>query len=657
MRRPGWQDAPRRARTRAGSPRALFSPGQLALVGLAVATCVPACHACNNDHPFVPYRIDAGASGTSAPGSAARAPVVDASTVDAPLEAGAFPRSPALIAPPHATSWTLGKLALAAPPGATFRQGLTWDIDGDGRDDALVLVEEADERLREDLYFYRGVADGAPAPVRVSLAGGASGATMAEAPLVLDVRCARIERLARVGKRSAAVEVGESCPKDLAELGPDRVVALVAWTDSLRTRFALPVVDAPGEPAQALALDFDGTDVDGDGLDDATLRVSLEGGEPPFEPRPEVHAVFRWFDRPAGMSREPGEPERSLHAIAASAQQRATRPKEAASAVLLASAGRFLFQAICAESPVRRVAPASSPLACEAGHALEELGLATTRAEVSLGDALRAIAALDAAELPPATHTPARAAETTAWITTLAPVVQASEVRAIGAVPRLGPLAASWGALRFEPSGQLLVRTLAGVVRVDPVHGDEVEAGGVLAWGTTVASPDGKQRLEGAFAPCRGIADEASLVAAQGEAVDGGDATSVPLPVAAPLAPRCAAGARDPVPLLPIAWGSAGLEVVVAGEPVLIASGKASPLLQLLGQPVTPGAPRSPDGATVVVPTSLGLAVRGQKTRLLRAKELEHGYAELRDCTVSDDAARVACVRGGVAFVGVWPLP
>jgi hypothetical protein len=51
------------------------------------------------------------------------------------------------------------------------------------------------------------------------------------------------------------------------------------------------------------------------------------------------------------------------------------------------------------------------------------------------------------------------------------------------------------------------------------------------------------------------------------------------------------------------------------------------------------------------------LLVRGGKTRLFRAKELEHGYGELRDCTVSDDASRVACVRGGVAFVGIWGQP
>jgi hypothetical protein len=639
--------------------RRLERPG-LALVpalALFAPVALAACRACDHDHPFVPYHIEAGTSapstsvGSAGPPSGASA----SASASGARDAGPFPREPARVAPPHTTSWTVGKLDLAAPPGATLRQALSWDLDGDGFEDALALAEVVDEAVHEDLFFYRGAASGVGPPQRVNLLRQA-----------LDARCTRIERLARVGKRSAAVELGETCPKEVAELGPDRVVALVAWSGSLQTRLALPIVDPPG--SQTLALDVDGTDLDGDGLDDMTLHLSLEGGEPPFEPGPPVQATFRWFDRPAGLSRDPGEPERSLHAIASQAASHATRPKEAPGAVALAMAGRFLYQAMCAEWPARRVAPSpeASPLTCEAGHALEELGLAATRGYVAQGDALRAIATLDTAEVPPATHTPPRATEAAAWLASIAPASQATLVRAIGAVPRLGPEAASWGALRFEPSGQVLVRTLAGVVRVDPLHGDETDAAGVLAWGTSVVSPDGKTKLEGVLVPCHGIALEASIVAVEGAAVDGGDATAIPLPVVSPLpkcAPpcrtRCASGLREPVPAIPIAWGPGGLELVAAGEPVVVPAGSAqsSPLFQLLGQPVTPGAPRSPDGATLVVPTSQGILVRGTKTRLLRAKELDHGYGELRDCAVSDDASRVACVRGGVAFVGVWPEP
>jgi hypothetical protein len=616
----------------------------LALVIAGTIGALSGCHGCRSDHPFVPYRIEAGKS------SAEPAPDASASIPEAGA-AGAFVREAAALAPPHSATWTLEGVVLTAPPGTLFRQGLAWDLDGDGHVDALALVEEVDEAVHEQLVFYRGVAEGSPSPERVPLVR--SGA--APESLAIDPRCARIEHLTRVGKRSAAVELGEACVKeDASTPGPDRTVALVAWSDSLRTRVAFTVVDPPD--AHALAFELDGSDVDGDGLDDVTLKVSLEGGGAPFEPAHSVHATFRWFDRPAGMSREPGEPERSFHGIAALAAQRAIKPKEAAAAVATAAAGRFLFQAVCGESPGRRVATGASEtvIPCDAGHALEELGLAETRAYATLGDPIRAIAALDAAGLPPATRTAARVVEATGWVTALAPVVQATAVRAIGAVPLLGHDHASWGALRFEPSGTLLVRTPSGVVRVDPVHGDEADATGVSQWPSKVVSPDGKVILDGAFVPCRGVALEASLTTG-----DGGTPRSIALPIASPVGARCVSGERDAALALPIAWGPGGLEVVVSGEPVLIApdGSKASTLFQALGQPVTPGAPRSPDGSVLVLPTSQGIAVRAQKTRLLRAKELEHGYGELRDCAVSDDASRVACVRGGVAFVGMWPLP
>jgi hypothetical protein len=83
----------------------------------------------------------------------------------------------------------------------------------------------------------------------------------------------------------------------------------------------------------------------------------------------------------------------------------------------------------------------------------------------------------------------------------------------------------------------------------------------------------------------------------------------------------------------------------------------ASALVAPLSDTAHPGAPRSPDGKTLVVPTTLGLVVRGARTRIYRAKELDGAYSELRDCAVSNDASAVACVRGGRAFVGIWNAP
>jgi hypothetical protein len=277
------------------------------------------------------------------------------------------------------------------------------------------------------------------------------------------------------------------------------------------------------------------------------------------------------------------------------------------------------------------------------------------RAYVTVGDAARAIAALDRAPLPPATRTVARGAEAQQWIAQLAPVMAAPSVlRAVGAIPQMERgRAPSWGALAFEPSGKLLVRTAAGVVRVDPVQGDEASAEDVATWRVPVVSPDGAYRWTEAYDACDGVALHATFAATGSDAL-----RDVPLPVPPPMGARCErAGAHgDPVPAQAVAWGAGGLEAIVAGEPVLLSTdlARATPLLLPLGQPVTLGAPRSPGGRVVVEPTSMGLLVRGARARLFRAPELEGGYAELRDCAVSDDAARVACLRGGRAFVGVW---
>ena len=60
--------------------------------------------------------------------------------------------------------------------------------------------------------------------------------------------------------------------------------------------------------------------------------------------------------------------------------------------------------------------------------------------------------------------------EAQGWIEKAAPVVPApASLRVINAVPQIERAASpAWSALAFEPGGKLLVRTVSGVVRVDP---------------------------------------------------------------------------------------------------------------------------------------------------------------------------------------------
>jgi hypothetical protein len=189
------------------------------------------------------------------------------------------------------------------------------------------------------------------------------------------------------------------------------------------------------------------------------------------------------------------------------------------------------------------------------------------------------------------------------------------------------------------------------VVRVDPDLGDEA-ASGLVDWGLNVVSPDGAIKWIEAYDPC----DELSLRAAF-EIAPGESPREIALPVAPLLASRCAGSLRAPSMAVPVAWGAAGLEAIVEGVPLLISPDRAqaSYLAAFLGQPWSPGAPRSPDGKTYVVATTVGFLVCNvSHARLLRAAELDGTYARQRNCAVSNDMTHVACVRDGHAWVGMW---
>jgi hypothetical protein len=603
------------------------------VAGLALS--LASCRACKNEHPFVPYSID----GETPPG------VPDAGEEAAVSpEAGSYADAGAFVAPPDATRWTLDGLALAAPPGKVFALGMTGDFDGDGRTDAVVIVRGAGGPDLGELWLYRGSAPGVAPGV---LAGGPS-------PVALEPSCSPERRLSRVGAHSVLFEVKAMCAEH-ASPRPERWFGIfdLGGTPALRTSGTIVDPDV----APKLTVDAERRDLDQDGLDDLLFRVTLEGGGPPFEPGPKVSLVIKWLDKRTGWSREADEPEASLHAVASTAMAHAKLPKDAASVPLLVHQARALYVAVCTEGKAPRIQGLVNGHGVQCGtiRALEDLALAEARAYATLGDPLRAASALDRAGIAPSPKPPARLTEAEGWIEKIAPPAQATVLRAVMALPRSERgRSPSWGALAFEPSGKLLVRTPAGVARVDPATGDETDAGGVAAWSSEVLSSDGARRLIDAYDPCDALALRLTIVA-----TGGNDARDVALPIDPAVGARCQGVRGVPVHAVPTAWGPLGLEAVVGGFPVLLSPdlSHAIPLVSSLGQPVTPGAPRSPDGRTLVVSVREGILVMGARARLLRAKELEGAYGELYDCAVSDDGARVACARGGRAFVGVWPGP
>lgn len=623
------------------SPRSLFG---LATVAMALIGGGAGCRGCHDSHPYVPYSVG---TGVAPEGSATAVSAADAS---AAVDAGApFAGTEGVRAPEGLVQWTIDGLTLRAPDGCVFVQARTGDFDGDGRLDAFALVgpvRDEGDAFADRVVYYRGA--GASEPIDAA----ATFPSPIRAPL--DPSCAPIARLVTAGGAAVFAEIGARCT-GIAARGPTRWVAVVAAAGSPQVRLAATIADPIGAPS--LTVDADTSDRDGDGRRDVALRVTLlsgDGAPPPSRP---LAATLAWVDRPAGLSADVAATEQSFAALSSWAATRAARAKDAAEVPAYVAGIRTLWRAVCAEGGSPRVVAVTGTgtVTCGSGRALEEAGLADVHAYAALGDAVRAALAFDRAERPPATHTASRVNEAQKWIASVATPASVRLFRVVAAVPiPLSVREPSWGPLAFEPSGKLLVKTRAGVVRVDPDLGDEVDAG-VAPWKSAVTSPDGVAQWIEAYDPCDGLPLRATFTLSGGR-----DERDLELPIAPPLAGRCAGARGAPARTTPIAWGPAGLEAIVAGELVAVAGDLAhgAPLAGLLGQPYTQGSPRSPDGKTYVLATGAGLLVRSaEHTRLLRASELDGTYGDQQGCAVSNDATHVACVRAGAAWVGTWDAP
>jgi hypothetical protein len=549
-----------------------------------------------------------------------------------------------MVAPPGTARWSLQDVVLEAPQGTLFVSALVRDFDGDGAKDAFALVRPPDPSALASLAYYRGRSPGARLQATSTFAPSAL-----SVPSPPGAACTDDARLLGIGRRSVLAEIGVLCSAASGS-GPDRWIAVVEAGTEAAVRLALTASDPPG--AATLSLDASASDRDGDGRDDVTLVVSLEGGGPPFEPGPRVSGTFAWLDRPAGLSPDVRTAQGSFAALASQASARAARAKDAEDVPPFVAQARSLWRAACVDSGAARLVGVvgTAGVSCSASRPLDDLALAEARAFATMGDGLRAAVLLGLAERSAGAFTPARAAEAEKWLSPVAPPASARSVRAIGAVPSVTTgHEPAWGALAFEPSGKLLVRTRAGVVRVDPEAGDEAAADGV-AWQTAVTSPDGSMRWIEAYDPCDGFALRATFAS-------GDDMRDLALPVAPPPGVRCAGARGAPATTVPLAWTGVGLEALVDGVPLLVAAdiGKASPMASFVDAPAPPGSALSPDGKTVVLPTHVGLVERSvSRTRLLRGAVLDGTYDEQRDCTVSNDGVHVACVRAGRAWVGAW---
>ncbi len=598
---------------------------EVGLVSLAITLALHAagCRACDRDHPYVP------------PANAPPALSVNPTEVGASPEAGA---EGSLIrvyaAPKSAITWSVGGIALDGA-GQELVVAALGDVDGDGTQDALYVARPtADQQhagaVTGELFFLRG---GSPSARPTSLAKGPA---FGENPA-----CVPLARLEPIAGRGVWVELGTVCPGG----GGSRSVFVVRFsTPAPLVAFDALVRDLEGLPKLALGAEL--RDRDHDGVDDVIMTVRTDEASLSDPQRPTLKLAY--FDRPAGLSRDPDEPEASLRAIATQASLLAAKGRDAGLVAALVAQARQLVRATCTDVGTSRFLKirGASPPACGSSKALADLGLADVRAAVSQGDALRAFAAaVDADSM--GVSASGKAAELQKLLAEVAPSRVAKDVKAVsleGEGMSLAPKPRSWGPLAFDASQTLLLNSGERVYRIDFATG-AIEPSDIVSWPTDIASSDGTLRWLGVHAPCDGSALRATF-STQGRS----DVVEVPLPIDPKLGRPCPGGRAETVDAQPLGWGLSGLVVLVAGRPVLVQpSSRAASLVPLLSEEPAPrGSPRSPGNKAFVHAVSTGILLRGKLPKdrwmILRSHDLEP-YAELSQCVVNDEASYVACVR------------
>lgn len=615
----------------------------IGLIGVGGLALAAGCSgSCGKSTPYVPFLEDAG---PLAPRDG------DVAAADAALDGGSktgFQKIQSTLAPSGAVRFALEGLGFEAPSGSAIVAALARDVDGDGQKDVVAWTQPTAGGGGE-LRFYKGNGT-------ALLPGRAVTGTTAGTDVALPAPCVAKPSptmLVLVGPHSVALDLRPTCGEGAPT---QRRFVFAAFAPSPSIRWSARIAEPPA--GWTFAIDVDANDIDGDGIDDPELKLALEGGGPPWEPGDRVEARLPYWDRPAGLSRNRKFPEASFQSIAQQALGRSAKKGAPLAALALVRRLRILHGAICAEggAPWLEIG-GERGVGCAASKALEDAGLAEIKASLASNDLLVALATRERLAASSVARTKKTRDEIDKLLDGGAAVAWGSAKE-----PKVPPHTAStkgapsWGALAFESSGKLLVRTGTGVFRIDPTTMDEREADDAASWPWEVALPGKDARLSSVLDPC-----DAPHISARvaGHDVPTGVAL-LPLPMLPPMTPSRCVGGGSTFPAVPVAWGPSGLYTLVAHEPVLIpatvvteSGARVTGTIPVPNAPVqgafVQGAPRSPNGAWLVVPTRFGLLRRddsaGGASSYVRVKELEGLYPSLRECAIADGGGRLACVR------------
>jgi len=583
---------------------------------------------CDSDRkPYTPFPTASGST-TPLPAPSVTAPRVDAGPA---REAASISRG-ALFAPSDARSWRIAERQLTAPDGLAFRLGLAGGLAGGKDNDVLAwLTGTLEKPVIGELWLF-------PEAGTPRLVSGAPSF------LPTGPTCSHDAHLDQTGPNSVSLDIRATCAAPLLPRTPDRSVAVFApLRDNPKIvgfRLAAPA------PSETVRMEIVSRDRDADGRDDVEMTLVFAA------PRAaEQRASFVWLDRPAGLSRDTGEPLASFVRLAALDGSRpgksgadTTAPAPAV-AVAVANVRR-LYSTLCAESGVARISlDNGTELACgDLSSAFQALTSTWISAELSDKHPERAFAALEQHGWFPSG---AKADDDRYLQKQLAlvmsklikrRVIKLVQLKAtpkqLGAGPHLSPLS-------FHADGSLLLLTQDGLVRAAPDGRFEYDAHAeVDAWNTTIASSQGEQ-LRGVAFPCD--RSEVSWLATDAA---GNVLPPIPTPLVAPRPGVCRAGAGFVPPrITPIAWAAEGISAFVGSS--LVGTLPAHPPM---------GSALSPNGRFAAVATEQGLMVSSSDKATLWVFDDPTLPAQLGDCVVSNNAQAAACVVGGRAYV-ILPDP
>ncbi len=624
------------------------------------------CEGCPDRKPYTPYTITDKPSASSDAGSDAGPPSQesDSGSPDAPAVAPPFAPIPAKTADGDGSSWTFGEPALTvkAPAGRQFSLGLVIDADGDAVQDLIAWAKSPDG-LRGELVF---VAGREPAQIK----------TVFALPSDISAKgCDYRASLAQIGTRALAFDFGVNGPC-ASKQSASRFVAIIRFgkqggdAQPKQPELAMEMRVASLPTGEQIAIAVETPDLDADGRDDIRARFTLSGTHKPFGgavgPYPSVpntSASIAFFDRPAGFSRDPSEPEASMGQNAASLMVSAKKKDSAPSVFSAAHQARRLHALLCAQRAHTAVSTSAGPVECGAARSLEDTAIAEAQAAFTLGDPIRAFAAVARFDGLPS-PSDAHKRDMANLIARYAPKTKASLVHRAQALPRtFAP--PSYAPLSFDAGGDLLIASEGAFMRVD--RGTLAESQATLSlWPTQLVA--GSSESGSASIVLKRVeqrCDAPALIGVfqevqPGETSPDEKASEVLLPIATPVNAqgfpafdRCAPAAS--IPVVPYGFSpELGLIFAVGSEVVAVKKQGASSVASLVKWPLPPpieerpipaGASRSPDGATVIVPSGRGffVAAAGGSTKLWTGQDIEHAGP----CVPSPGGARIACIADG----------